>query len=122
MDEIYQKAVVCIVAASGDHVDSGIAGISTGLRTLGQEPVSFGASIIGLTAPALTEALAYTSWNTRGWTFQELMLSKRCLIFTPVKYSFNAPNQRVVSLRQKASDPSIISGRPRDSLFNCCRG
>jgi hypothetical protein len=32
--------------------------------------------------PSLQQALHRSTWNTRGWTFQERLLSRRCLYFT----------------------------------------
>ena len=88
---IYAKSLVTIVAASGEHNDVGLLGIngwqrptssgrtqqppmteSAEIRTEEPRPVQFGV------LPHLKD----TVWETRGWTYQEKLLSRRCLVFT----------------------------------------
>ena len=88
---IFAKALVTIVAASGDHNDVGLPGIngwqrltlpgrmnqlstsnSDEIQTKQPRPVQFG----------VLPHLQNTVWETRGWTYQEKLLSRRCLVFT----------------------------------------
>lgn len=83
MDKVYENAVITIVAAAGVDDRHGLPGSGTrpivprseqprakvGKHTL----VSLGQDIIQL--------VKRVKWATRGWTFQEGLLSKRCLVF-----------------------------------------
>ncbi|KAJ9642910.1 factor activating pos9 [Coniosporium tulheliwenetii] len=83
MDVIYGAACLTIVAASGVDSWAGLPGVSPGSREIQQETEIIEGLSIG-TAQAGYSAAMYTAiWLTRGWTFQEYILSKRVLIFTP---------------------------------------
>jgi hypothetical protein len=91
MDRVYGSAVLTIVAAQGADANVGLRGIqrkwypseNTSLpRKIAQESVEIkdGTHII---APfPCTQDLTKTIWNSRAWTFQEKLLSKRFLIFS----------------------------------------
>ncbi|KAK3385599.1 heterokaryon incompatibility protein-domain-containing protein [Podospora didyma] len=88
MDHIYRGAYATIVAASGPDASYGLAGVSrerTRERMTAQ--VSTGMTFVsGLSA--LRPALDKSTWTTRGWTYQEAVLSRRAIIFTPVQVYF----------------------------------
>ncbi|KAG8528397.1 uncharacterized protein KY384_007315 [Bacidia gigantensis] len=90
MSKIYARALVTIIAASGEHANVGLAGISyprtkhqvevplpetesdnpsSLLTTLNPTPSGFASWLIGC------------PWASRGWTFQEDELSRRKIIF-----------------------------------------
>jgi hypothetical protein len=86
MDAIYAHAVLTIVNAASGDTSSGLPGIRKLVHRRIQQPFK-------LNGVWLTEALdpghGYSAgylerctWSTRGWTFQEGLLSRRCLIFT----------------------------------------
>ncbi|KAF2733324.1 hypothetical protein EJ04DRAFT_439320, partial [Polyplosphaeria fusca] len=89
MKAIYSCANLTVAAAAGAHADYGLPGISIprqnhqyyemvdGLRLATMFP-SFGA----------LENSSRLLWNTRGWTFQEKLLSKRLLLFTDSQVYF----------------------------------
>ncbi|KAH8892717.1 HET-domain-containing protein [Thozetella sp. PMI_491] len=89
MDRIYGSALVTIVAASGDDADHGLVGVQRkqcspgdGVERNIEQPAAEvnGAHII---APfRCSQNLHVTIWNTRGWTFQEKLLSRRLLVFS----------------------------------------
>lgn len=88
MDLIYGNAVLTICAADG--VDS-----STGLKAM--HPKEHDARQISADcAPGVRLMVSRppeigikaSTWNTRAWTFQERLLSKRCLIFTEGRVYF----------------------------------
>ena len=81
MDRIYASAVLTIVANCGTDAASGLTGVRPGSRKPHQEVLIFpeGAMISG--AVNLNSTLEYSPWNSRGWTLQEKLLSRRCLIF-----------------------------------------
>lgn len=81
MDQIYHKAEITVVAAAGQDAEHGLPGVSVG-RTERQ----IVATIKGITVSNMLEAAAgaipFSRWNTRGWTYQERLLSRRLLTFT----------------------------------------
>jgi hypothetical protein len=102
MNGIFSASFVTIVAASGDDADGGLPGLRPGTRFLEQEevvvklpatqdmgvddsPAEAGLSLMTTLEPMKFPGLHYleqTLWNSRGWTMQERVLSRRVLIFT----------------------------------------
>ncbi|KAK4035348.1 heterokaryon incompatibility protein-domain-containing protein, partial [Parachaetomium inaequale] len=81
MDQVYEGAYATIVAAAGPDAEFGLPGVAGRCRneqlfaetptiTLLQVPWTLGAS------------LSLNAWMTRGWTYQEAVLSRRLLVFT----------------------------------------
>lgn len=88
MDLIYGNAILTICAADGS--DS-----STGLRAMYPKPEDYcqhkeecvpGVTLMASRHPEM--GIEASTWNTRAWTFQERLLSKRCLIFTEGRVYF----------------------------------
>ncbi len=81
MDFIYQNACLTIVAAAGHDADRGLPGVSCRLR-----PPSAVAKINGQhftsVPPTSMSVIPYSTWNSRGWTYQECVMSSRLLILT----------------------------------------
>ncbi|KAI7763753.1 hypothetical protein LZL87_011610 [Fusarium oxysporum] len=85
MDLIYSKALFTILAACGEDSTSGLAGLPSNPRDVFQRQVKISASglhVMPLVTLSEEDTLQFSSWNTRGWTFQERLLSRRSLIFT----------------------------------------
>lgn len=84
MDRIYSRASLTIVAAAGSHADAGIPGLQPESRSHKQHTaqVSDDLTLVAL-HPDTYRSAAATTWNTRGWTYQERLLSKRCLFSFP---------------------------------------
>lgn len=101
MDVIYGRAVLTIINAAGDSAFSGLPGVRPGTRFHDEAPFAIqdGHDSDGGTdadsndrtwfmqtlEPVRTtnEILGDSHWFTRGWTFQEAILSQRWLVFTP---------------------------------------
>ena len=83
MANIYSNAVATICAL-GAHSNTGIAGVSA-LRKSQYRFQSQNYVLVKCLWPEaqLQYHLQNSTWATRGWTFQEPLLSKRCLFFTP---------------------------------------
>ncbi|KAK0730085.1 heterokaryon incompatibility protein-domain-containing protein [Lasiosphaeris hirsuta] len=95
MDDVYNNAVFTIVAASGDDAKSGLRGVSprTG-RPVSAARIKICSSDdttldLSMCLPSLCEEVRRSAWNTRGWTFQEQCLSRRCLYFAQDEVFFN---------------------------------
>lgn len=84
MDSIYSRASLTIVAAAGSHADAGIPGLQPETRSRKQHlvQVSDDLTLVALHTDTDRSAKA-TTWNTRGWTYQERLLSKRCVFSFP---------------------------------------
>ncbi|PYH77956.1 HET-domain-containing protein [Aspergillus uvarum CBS 121591] len=90
MDRVYGSAFFTIVAAQGSDADHGLRGIKRyhfsfcepGRPRNIDQPVAKIKDDAHIIAPFPSEAsLTHTTWNTRAWTFQERILSKRILAF-----------------------------------------
>lgn len=79
MDLIYMNAELTIIAAAGSDLNYGLPGVghqkrkSQYLTTCAR----VGKHFLITTADRPTRSIFQTTWNTRGWTFQEALLSRR---------------------------------------------
>ena len=94
MGQIYARSLVTIMAAASIDSNSGLPGINTQARSAQRisEPL-IGGVLLRTCTPKYkrdpedldcnspTNYLNNSKWNTRGWTFQEKVLSRRCLFF-----------------------------------------
>ena len=81
MDRIYASAQLTIISDSSS-AHTGIPGISRLSRPLDQAVyVCDGVALVNA-RPDFEEAMSWSPWETRGWTFQEKYFSKRQLILT----------------------------------------
>ncbi|KAK3948519.1 HET-domain-containing protein [Pseudoneurospora amorphoporcata] len=119
MDLIYQCAAVTLIALSGQNSNAGLCGVARPREMQLQETIN-GRKLF--TIPAIVEdEIAASAWDTRAWTFQEGMLSKRSLFFSDKQLGiscqrFGAPD---------AYDPSCyghLSNRPMDSFRQLMNG
>lgn len=81
MDVVYTYAALTIVAASGNGPEAGLPGINGTPRVQQLQCRVRGRTLVS-TLPTAPYLLQTSKWHTRGWTFQEGLLSKRRLIFT----------------------------------------
>jgi len=87
MDAVYGNAHLTIIAAAGGDSAYGLPGV--GLRPrVTQQLISLGKTTFIRTFTHLQETLKASKWATRGWTFQEGVLSTRKLIFTDHQVAF----------------------------------
>lgn len=85
MTTIYENATLTIVAASGQDSDAGLPGAEQRPRSAGLSSTfaSKGTPITLLSSPSsLTAHVKKSAWAYRAWTYQEHMLSHRCMYFT----------------------------------------
>jgi hypothetical protein len=88
MDLIYAMAHVTIIAATRNSKD-GLPGALGSKTTRKHQPcATIGGFTLASTLPNPQKSLAESKWVTRGWTYQEGILSKRRLIFTETQIVF----------------------------------
>lgn len=93
MSTIYSAAFVTVVAGFGKDANGGLPGVRPNTRFARQQEVMVkypedsepGMSFMSTLFPNPNDAahyLAYSTWDTRGWTMQERVLSNRVIAFT----------------------------------------
>lgn len=80
MDTIYERAALTIIAAAGQDASHGLPGVSRRPRNV-QPSVHLHDYEVLWTMPDPHHVVRRTKWFSRGWTFQEAVLSRRCLVF-----------------------------------------
>lgn len=81
MDIIYKQAYATVIAVAGNGATYGIPGAGTQHRT--EQPcIKIGRHTIFSTLPHSSTLIERSHWMTRGWTYQEAMLSSRKIFFT----------------------------------------
>lgn len=113
MDVIYQKAEITIIAAAGKDENFGLPGVGVTPRTP-QSVIAVGEHSIIAPMPHPHHAIPATKWATRGWTYQEAVLSRRRLVFTESQIYFECnamncsettvPNLDLVHTKDKKKD------------------
>ncbi|KAK5655560.1 hypothetical protein OQA88_5491 [Cercophora sp. LCS_1] len=88
MDEIFESASLTIISADGTNARSGLTRLQPDTRRLSHNIPEFkdiGGLHFAPMPPPLDQVVTSSglTWHTRGWTYQEGMLSKRVLVFTP---------------------------------------
>ncbi|KAL9075847.1 MAG: hypothetical protein Q9157_003857 [Trypethelium eluteriae] len=82
MDSVYGNSAITLVAATGEHADAGLSGWDKTCRKLPWEDVETIRSDfrIGLVSFFENE-IEDSPYSRRSWTYQEEILSSRCLVF-----------------------------------------
>ncbi|CCT76122.1 related to tol protein [Fusarium fujikuroi IMI 58289] len=92
MDLIYERSLLTIIAASGNDADAGLPGVRARSRQALKQTVEVKPGIsLGLYMD-LSTLLKASSYSSRGWTFQEQILSRRALYFLDNKVFFQCRN------------------------------
>lgn len=92
MDAIYSNAEVTIIAAAGRGENYGLSGVGEKRPAIQTAHIGDVAVVWAPMDPQV--AIKCSKWSTRGWTFQEALLSRRRLVFTEqqVYFECNAMN------------------------------
>lgn len=85
MHQIYGGASITIIAAAGKGPDDGLPGVRTKRRF---PIVRLPNRTLFATLPDPKLLVDTSAWSTRGWTFQEGILSRRLLVFTDQQVYF----------------------------------
>ncbi|KAI1741895.1 heterokaryon incompatibility protein-domain-containing protein [Xylaria scruposa] len=80
MSSIYTSAKFVIIDASSSGINDGMAGVSRARKAQISEKLA--GLNINVQLPPLWDVVGPTSWNSRGWTYQEAILPLRKVYFT----------------------------------------
>ncbi|KAK0122500.1 hypothetical protein ONS95_010730 [Cadophora gregata] len=86
MGRIYGGSTLTIIAAAGESPHYGLPGVSSTLKTPQPEIRVDNYCLAGFLPPR--KEVKKSMWNSRGWTYQEGILSKRRLVFTESQVLF----------------------------------
>lgn len=82
MELIYSGSAFTIFAAGGTSVRDPLPGIRPCTRDPKQHVAKIQGLHLAVPLPVASEAIISSEWNKRGWTYQEIMLSRRRIYFT----------------------------------------
>ncbi|KAK8007641.1 hypothetical protein PG989_001631 [Apiospora arundinis] len=90
MDKVYGLSLFTIIVATATKPseDYGIPGVNDISRLTAQYMARLEGLEIVTALPSYNDAIMGSVWATRGWTYQEGILSARCLIFTDYQMFF----------------------------------
>jgi heterokaryon incompatibility protein (HET) len=91
MDKIYENAEVTLVGTAGEDAQHGLPGVGETPRSA-QGVADYGNFSIFSTVSGTHDTILSSTWNRRGWTFQEAALSRRQLVFTQEQVYFECCN------------------------------
>lgn len=119
MTAVYAGAELTIIAAAGSDASVGLPGVGTTPRRPQPEckvPSSNGGfNLVSIMRdPKLT--IRSSVWNSRGWTYQEGVLSARRLVFTPRQVYWECG---CLTAQETVSLPLSLLHIPNDDR-NCC--
>jgi len=87
MDQIYENAEATLVALYGESDSAGLPGVSRIPRKPQPQLHSTHGRLVS-SWPPISVLIQKSKWATRGWTYQEARLSRRCLFFTECQIYF----------------------------------
>lgn len=81
MNSIYQGSYFTIIAGSGEDAGSGIPGVSQGSRSILEKTRELTPGLKMTILHSIDWHLRRSTYGSRGWTLQELVLPRRAIIF-----------------------------------------
>ncbi|KAK3953950.1 heterokaryon incompatibility protein-domain-containing protein [Pseudoneurospora amorphoporcata] len=123
MGAIYARSAITIIAAAGEDADYGLPGV--GLRARNPQLRTDSASVCTgdrLPRPLMVyhrpkEDIESTLWSTRGWTYQEALLSKRRLVFTDNQVFFQCQRMLCEESQMSSAGGSGRTEEPGKFVF-----
>jgi Heterokaryon incompatibility protein (HET) len=121
MASIYASALVTIVALSGQSASSGLPGVLSP-RPRNHQALQIAPGIYLAPRPRYSDLFKLSVYNSRAWTYQERILSKRCLFFTEQQVYFRCSIQTFCEDRHGAcTDTMRLQMNPFRDIGNISR-
>ena len=119
MGDIYRGSLLTVHAAAGHDAGYGIPGVRLGTRKNRQIIEQIGNLDVANTLPWLEECGMKAAWSTRGWTYQERVLSQRHLIVGDRGVIFNCVHVTTPEDEQcyHSLSPETVSKTDGHTLF-----
>ena len=125
MSEIYRGAYATIVALSGATANAGLPRVAPGKNDYQQLSCTIdGTRLVGL-GPTLSQLVWALPWGGRAWTFQEALLSQRCIYMTTYQAYFECNSMQCCEsldvsrswVHQSVRDAAILKRGPEVPAF-----
>ncbi|KAI8649837.1 HET domain-containing protein [Fusarium keratoplasticum] len=116
MDAIYGAADVTIVAASGESADDGLPGVGKQARKSTLHATINGTAYVTTLADP-HELVKNGKWYSRGWTWQEELLSTRVLYFTS-QHMFFRCQAGFTATERTTKQAALSMSRVEDSVID----
>ncbi|KAL3255585.1 hypothetical protein ABHI18_008234 [Aspergillus niger] len=108
MGDIYSHSYLTLVDLEGHSMDHGLPGVTQASPRVYQAP----GMKLSVAENDFARFVETSKWNTRGWTFQEAMLSTRVLLFADVGVLFECSQASQESRSFRRSRPLILMFNP----------
>jgi hypothetical protein len=82
MERIYGSSAFTIITVGCTSARDPLPDVRPGTRDPKHQIVKIQGFHLAIPLPVLSEAIASSVWNERWWTYQEVMLSRRRILFT----------------------------------------
>ena len=116
MDFVYRGAEITIVAAAGEDENTGLPGVGTRRRRV--QPIAQLEDIkITSSMSHPFHTITNSRWWTRGWTYQEAVLSRRCLVFTEDQVYFECYAMNCFESIQSNLDLTHVKNKSKSLQF-----
>ncbi|KAI1050861.1 hypothetical protein LB507_009299 [Fusarium sp. FIESC RH6] len=110
MDQIYRSADLTIIVAAGSDCGDGIPGVSERCRPP-RLSITIGHTILIEEKEDPASEIEASIWRSRGWTFQEGLLSRRRLVFTDSRILFSCYSDQAIEPRLGPEFPQAEENR-----------
>jgi hypothetical protein len=115
MDSIYNHAFLTLIALSATDANSDLPGVRFGTRSATGAAAIVQGHVLSAQPPSgWTDIRSSSAYDTRAWTFQESVLSSRCLFFSEKRVIF----QCLQSVEMEHLLPEQSSERPSPEHIN----
>ncbi|KIK91230.1 hypothetical protein PAXRUDRAFT_640599 [Paxillus rubicundulus Ve08.2h10] len=119
MSAIYNGAWATLICVSGQSAQSGMPRVGASRGIIPQLTCKIGGRRLLSVMPTLSRQLSQSPWTKRGWTYQEGLLSPRCIFFTRHQVYFECNStQSCESLDDSSSPFHLQSDEQRRSSLD----
>ncbi|KAH7411488.1 heterokaryon incompatibility protein-domain-containing protein [Cadophora sp. MPI-SDFR-AT-0126] len=122
MDSVYGHADLTICAADDPDASAGLVALDSSRRIFSQHIEEYRPGLSLMVSHLSETYINRSRWNTRGWTFQERLLSRRCLLFTHGRVYFQcqatAMSEDIISEKETAGWSIELGHAPLHLLAN----